>query len=169
MLQHKLKILALSGSLRASSSNAVILEAIERMLPEDIDFFIYKGIGSLPHFDDAEQVPIAVTVWRKHLQDADAVLICSLKNALDWTVSSGELVNKPLALITAATGGEKAHAAWLQVFTALSARIPAGGALLVPFVRSKLGANGSITDEGTRQAVEQLLHNLIATAKESVA
>ncbi|HTL09330.1 MAG TPA: NADPH-dependent FMN reductase [Chitinophagaceae bacterium] len=179
MLQHKLKILALSGSLRASSSNAVILEAIERMLPEDIDFFIYKGIGSLPHFDDAEQVPIAVTVWRKHLQDADAVLICSpeyafgipgsLKNALDWTVSSGELVNKPLALITAATGGEKAHAAWLQVFTALSARIPAGGALLIPFVRSKLGANGSITDEGTRQAVEQLLHNLIATAKESVA
>ena len=179
MLKDKLKILAISGSLRASSSNAVILEAIQKMVPEDIDFFIFKGIDGLPHFDDAEQVPIAVTVWRKHLQDADAVLICSpeyafgipgsLKNALDWTVGSGELVNKPLALITAATGGEKAHAAWLQVFTALSANIPPAGALLIPFVRSKLSAGGSITDDTTRQAVQQLLNNLIATAKEAAA
>ncbi|MEP6750242.1 MAG: NADPH-dependent FMN reductase, partial [Bacteroidota bacterium] len=111
MQKNKIKILAVSGSLRANSSNAIILQAIEKLMPGQVEFFIYKGIGDLPHFDDAENIPITVSVWRKHLQDADAVLICSpeyafgvpgsLKNALDWTVGSGELVNKPLALITA--------------------------------------------------------------------
>src|SRR5450432_4287229 len=128
MTKTKIKIIAISGSLRANSSNAIILQAIEKMNPQEVDFFIYKGIGDLPHFVDADNIPITVSVFRKHLQDADAVLICtpeyafgvpgSLKNALDWTVGSGDLVNKPLALITAATGGEKAHASMLDVFTA---------------------------------------------------
>ncbi len=176
-LKDKIKIVAVLGSLRASSSNAVILEAVEKMVPDEVEFFIYKGVGTLPHFDDPEQTPIAVTVWRKHLQDADAVLVCSpeyafgvpgsLKNAFDWTVGSGELVNKPLALITASTGGDKAHAAWLHIFTALSAKIPEGGALLVPFVRSKLNAAGEISDDATRTAVKLLIDGLIRAARQS--
>ena len=177
MLKAKIKILAISGSLRANSSNSIILEAMEKMIPANVDFFIYKGLGSLPQFDDPEQTPIAVSVWRNHLQEADAVLICtpeyafgvpgSLKNALDWTVSSGELVNKPLALITASTGGEKAHAAFLQIFTALSAKIPEGGALLISYVRSKINASGEISDIPTRDAVKQVLEKLILAATES--
>lgn len=80
---------------------------------------------------------------------------------MDWTVGSGELVNKPLALITAATGGDKAHAAWLQIFTALSANIPEGGALLIPFIRSKLGNNGEVTDAATWKAIQEVLQTLI--------
>ena len=178
MLKDKFKILAVSGSLRANSSNAVILEIIEKMVPPEVEFFIYKGLGGLPQFDDAEQVPIAVSVWRKHIQDADAVLICtpeyafgvpgSLKNALDWTVGSGELVNKPLALITASTGGEKAHASFLQIFTALSAKIPEGGSLLISYVRSKLKGS-EISDASTLDAVKTVLANLIKAVKEEAA
>jgi NAD(P)H-dependent FMN reductase len=177
MTKGKIKIIGISGSLRASSSNTMIIQAIEKMMPPGIDFFIYKGLGGLPHFDDAGDIPIAVSVWRKHLQDADAVLICSpeyafgvpgsLKNALDWTVGSGELVNKPLALITASTGGEKAHAAWLQVFTALSSKIPAGGSLLIPFVRTTLNAAGEITDPATEAAIKKVIENLISAIQES--
>lgn len=175
-LKDKIKILAVSGSLRGNSSNAIILEAIEKMVPPQVEFFIYKGLGGLPHFDDAEEAPIAVTVWRKHLQDADAVLICSpeyafgvpgsLKNAIEWTVGSGELVNKPLALITASTGGDKAHAAWLQIFTAVSANVPEGCALLISYVRSKLNTAGEITDIPTRNAVETVVSKLIEAVKE---
>ena len=177
MPKTKIKILAISGSLRANSSNSIMLEAIEKMVPADVDFFIYRGLGSLPQFDDPEQTPIAVSEWRKHLQDADAVLICtpeyafgvpgSLKNALDWTVGSGELVNKPLALITASTGGEKAHASFLQIFTALSANIPEGGSLLISFVRSKLNAAGEIIDPPTLEAVKSVIKNLIQAAREN--
>jgi chromate reductase len=101
----------------------------------------------------------------------DAVLICTpeyafgvpgtLKNALDWTVSSGELVNKPLALITASTGGDKAHAAFLQIFTALSAKIPEDGALLIPFIRSKINAAGEISDAATLDAIQRVMDALI--------
>ncbi len=176
MLKDKIKILAISGSLRANSSNALVLEHIQKMMPATVDFFVYRGLSTLPHFDDAAETPIAVSVWRKHLEEADAVLICSpeyafgipgsLKNAFDWTVGSGELVNKPLALITAATGGEKAHAAWLQIFTALSANIPEGAALLISYVRAKLNAAGEIIDPATLEAVKTLIEKLLVMAKQ---
>lgn len=179
MLKDKIKILAVSGSLRTNSSNAVILQHIQRMMPEGVEFFVYKGLSTLPHFDDAAEIPITVGVWRKHLQEADAVLVCSpeyafgipgsLKNAFDWTVGSGELVNKPLALITAATGGEKAHAAWLQIFTALSANIPEKAALLISYVRSKLNAAGDISDAATLEAVKALIDALLLAAKQTGA
>jgi NAD(P)H-dependent FMN reductase len=38
----------------------------------------------------------------------------SLKNALDWTVSSGEFSGKPTVLITASTDGRYGHAALLE-------------------------------------------------------
>ncbi|MEO5682627.1 MAG: NAD(P)H-dependent oxidoreductase [Chitinophagaceae bacterium] len=179
MFRNKIKILAVSGSLRANSSNAILLQAIEKMMPEDVEFFVYKGVGSLPHFDDADEMPITVSVWKKHLQEADAVLVCSpeyafgvpgsLKNAFDWTVGSGDMVNKPLVLITASTGGEKAHAAWLQIFKALSARIPESSALLISFVRSKLSAAGEISDAITAAAIQLAMEKLILMVKENTA
>ena len=178
MFTNKLKILGVSGSLRANASNALLLEQVQKMMPEQVEFFIYKGLASLPHFDDAAELPITVSVWRKHLAEADAVLVCSpeyafgvpgsLKNAFDWTVSSGELVNKPLALITGSTGGEKAHAAWLQIFTALSAKIPEGGSLLIPYIKSKLTASGEITDADTMDAVKRVIEKLIEAASQPV-
>jgi chromate reductase, NAD(P)H dehydrogenase (quinone) len=166
------KILAISGSLRPNSSNSKIIQYIAGMVPENTEYTIYNELSSIPAFDDAEAIPATVIAWRRLLQNADAVLICTpeyafgipgaLKNAIDWTVSSGELVNKPLALITAATGGDKAHAAFLQIFTALSANIPVNGALLIPFIKTKLDVNGNIVDEKLRHGIQQLLNGLIA-------
>jgi chromate reductase len=171
METQRIKILAVSGSLRAGSSNTIILKAIEKLMPAQVDFFIYNGLAELPQFDDPGHMPITVSVWQKHLRDADAVLVCSpeyafgvpgsLKNAFDWTVGSGEMVNKPLALITASTGGEKAHAAWLQIFTALSAIIPGECALLISYVRSKLDTNGDIADAPTLASVKKLISSLL--------
>jgi len=172
-LMEKKKILAVSGSLRTTSSNTVILKAIQKIVPPHIDFVFYQDMASLPAFDDSMEPSQPVIDWRRQLAEADGVFICSpeyafgipgaLKNAMDWTVGSGELVNKPLALITAATGGDKAHAAWLQIFTALSANIPEGGDLLIPFVRSKLNSDGEVTDATTWKAIQEVLHTLIDT------
>ncbi|NDC42198.1 MAG: NADPH-dependent oxidoreductase, partial [Chitinophagia bacterium] len=127
--------------------------------------------GSLPHFDGVPEAPSEVLQFRKMLSESDGVLLCSpeyafglpgtLKNAIDWTVSSGELVNKPIALITAATGGDKAHAAWLQVFTALSAHVDDECALLLPFIRSKMTGH-EVTDEATLQQIYTLLDKFVA-------
>jgi NAD(P)H-dependent FMN reductase len=171
MQNKKITILGVSGSLRATSSNMLILKEIQKWVPQQIAFTIYQDMATLPAFDDSMEAPESVVAWRRQLAVADGVFICSpeyafgipgaLKNAMDWTVGSGELVNKPLALVTAATGGDKAHAAWLQIFTALSANMPAGGSLLIPFVRSKLNEKGELTDVATREALQLVLHALI--------
>src|SRR5688500_6862162 len=102
------KILALPGTLRAESSSNVVLKIISENLTGSVSFEIYDMIGSLPHFNDAKEVPTAVQDFKNKIRLADGVLICtpeyafgvpgSLKNALDWTVSSGEFVDKPVAL-----------------------------------------------------------------------
>jgi NAD(P)H-dependent FMN reductase len=175
MQDKKRTILAVSGSLRSNSSNTLILKEIQKWVPQHITFTIYQDMATLPAFDDSMEAPEPVIAWRHLLADADGVFICSpeyafgipgaLKNAMDWTVGSGELVNKPLALVTAATGGDKAHAAWLQIFTALSANIPDGGSLLIPFVRSKLNEKGEVSDVATREALQSILGVLINSIK----
>ncbi|HRH49128.1 MAG TPA: NADPH-dependent FMN reductase [Panacibacter sp.] len=173
MKNKTLKILAISGSLRATSSNTTIIRAIGNMLPANVEYVIYDGLATLPHFNDIDGSPQTVEDWRKQIAGADAVLFCTpeyafgvpgtLKNALDWTVASGDLTGKPVALITAATSGEKAHTALLNIFTALSVNIPEGAALLIQFVRSKIDGNGNITDVKTLKAVQNLIASLLAS------
>lgn len=170
----KIKILAIPGSLRKDSSNHKVINKIASMMSPDVEFKIYNDIGRLPHFDGEENYEL-VDDLRKQLQEADGILIYtpeyafgvpgSLKNALDWTVSSGELYDKPLALITASGSGEKAHAALLQTLTALSAKMTDDTKLLIPFIRSKFDTNGELADD-VFNAVRKVLNCLIALSKE---
>ncbi len=167
MKNKQIKILGISGSLRPDSSTAVVLKAIEKLLPENVHFTLYNDIGQLPHFDGSEIVGDEITNWRKSLQETDGIIICtpeyafgmpgSLKNALDWTVYTGDFVNKPTALITASSQGEKGHASLLQTLTALSADMSNETTLLISFIRAKLNEHGEVKDEATRIALQNLV------------
>lgn len=169
------KILAIPGSLRANSSSNLVLQSIISSAPEIVIVEVYNDVGVLPHFNDPKQVPSAVTEFRKKVKEADAVLICtpeyafgipgSLKNALDWTVSSGEFIDKPVGLVTASSQGEKGHAALLLVLTAISAKIIDDATLLIPFVRSKLDASGNIKDHDLTNELKKVVENLSSAAR----
>jgi len=130
------RILAISGSLRASSSNSALVRAVAALAPSDADVRIYAGLAQLPHFnpdlDDGNE-PRAVAEFRQQLREADALLISSpeyahgvpgvLKNALDWVVGSGELIDKPIALINASPRATYAYASLLETLTTMTARI----------------------------------------------
>jgi chromate reductase len=174
----KIKILAICGSLSKNSSNSSVLRYISSIVNENTDFTIAESIGELPHFNpelDTAEPPVAVENFRKELREADAVLICtpeyafgvpgSLKNALDWTVSSGEFAGKPLALITASLSGEKAQAALLQIFTALSANITGETTLLLSFIRSKLDDNGNFKNAVDIEAIKKVIDSLIKSVE----
>jgi chromate reductase, NAD(P)H dehydrogenase (quinone) len=78
-----IKILAISGSLRSSSSNTNILRALADLTPENTTIEIYESIGNLPHFNpeiDDDRVLLSVQDWRSHLQGADAVIFCTRKD-----------------------------------------------------------------------------------------
>lgn len=175
-MTEKIKIFAIAGSLRKNASNATILKAIAAMAPAAIDFDIYGRLGELPLFNDSDDAPEPVVDFRRRIAEADGVFICTpeyafgvpgvLKNSLDWTVSSGEFDGKPVAFISAATGGENAYASLLLTLTALSARLVEGSTLLISFVRSKLDEKGGIKDPATYNAVKSVLDVLINSIKE---
>jgi len=172
-------ILAISGSLRASSTNTRLVRATSALAPADMAFTMYDGLADLPHFSpdlDGDDPHASVQNLRKLLKEADGVFICtpeyafgvpgSLKNALDWTVSSGEFYRKPVVAISASpspTGGDKAHASLLLTLSALGANVPEGGKLRIPAVGKKLNANGEVVDPETRQALRSVLDALAQT------
>jgi NAD(P)H-dependent FMN reductase len=43
------KILAISGSLRAASTNTALLRAAALLAPEGVEIDLYRGLGGLPH------------------------------------------------------------------------------------------------------------------------
>ncbi|MBC8122183.1 MAG: NAD(P)H-dependent oxidoreductase [Gemmatimonadaceae bacterium] len=175
------KILAISGSLRTGSSNTALLSAAATLFPENTTFKTYEGLADLPHFSpelDGDDSPVPVKNLRALLQEADGVLICTpeyaygmpgvLKNALDWTVSTGEFAGKPVVAISASpysTGGAQAHASLVLTLSALAANTVEPGSLIVPFVRTKLGANGDISDPATAQSLRALLGLLVKVVK----
>jgi chromate reductase, NAD(P)H dehydrogenase (quinone) len=168
----QIKILAIPGSLRSSSANIQLLHNLAKLAPASIVFDIYNGLGSIPPFDDSTASP-AIEEWRRAIRDADGILICTpeyafgvsgvLKNALDWTVSSGDLDGKPVALITAATGGEKAHAALLPTLDVLSGNnVVASASFVISFIRAKMDSAGQITDPTLSEKLKTALDNLLA-------
>jgi NAD(P)H-dependent FMN reductase len=176
-INKNITILAISGSLRANSSNAAVIDVAVEYLKDKVNFIIYNGLAKIPPFDDSKEPPREVIAFREQLKAADGIFICQpeyafgvsgvLKNAIDWTVSSGEFVYKSTALITAATGGDKAHAAMLLTFTALSAHVTDATKLLISFVRSKMDPSGNVTDQATVNAIHAVLDALVSEAEQN--
>jgi NAD(P)H-dependent FMN reductase len=133
------KIVAISGSLRKNSSNAALLRAAVRVAPPGVDLVLYDGLGDLPHFnpdldEEGSTPPAPVAALRSLLIDADAIVISSpeyahgvpgvLKNMLDWLVSTGELVGKPVALWNASPPrGAYAQASLLETLRTMNWRV----------------------------------------------
>jgi chromate reductase len=165
-------LLTLCGSLRADSSNGRLLRAAVKSLPESIQVDHYDGLAGLPAFDpglDDGPGP-AVLDLRRRVKAASAVLIASpeyahgipgsLKNALDWLVGSGELVDKPVAVVLASTSdGAFARQALVEVLRTLSARVPDELVLGVAGIRMKLGRDG-VPENALREDLGALMGHL---------
>ena len=46
-----IRLLAISGSLRAKSSNTSTLEAVAMLAPSGVEIVPYQGLAGLPHFN----------------------------------------------------------------------------------------------------------------------
>lgn len=170
-----INILAVSGSLKSTSTNTNILRTISKMAPPNVSVDIFEGLDKLPHFnpeltDDIEPV----NKFRQQLRLADGVIFSTpeyafgvpgvLKNALDWVVSSGELNNKPVAAISASplySGGDKALASLLLTLTALGAGMGVDSSLGIANSKSKITAAGEISSDETTIELKLLLDGLL--------
>ncbi len=170
----KKKLIAISGSTRQSSVNLSLIHAIMDLYKNELDITIFQNIAGIPHFNpdnDNENAPQIVSDFRRQLSQAGGILICTpeyamgvpgtLKNAIDWTVSSMEFSHKPTALITTGLSGEKGHAALLETLNVIEADIPESCRLIISFAKTKLHGN-IITDMQTLQRVKNLMDSLLS-------
>lgn len=152
-----LQILAISGSLRSRSTTGAVLEAASRLAPDGMAVRIWQGLGDIPPFNpdlDVPPVPLAVEAFRTELRSADAVIICSpeyahgvsgvMKNALDWVVGSGELMEKPVALINASPYATIAQAALAETLRTMSAAVVEEASVTLPIFSGKPDAAAMI-------------------------
>ncbi len=151
-------ILAISGSLRQVSSNTTLLRAAIALAPSGVEIRLYDGLNDLPHFNpDLEGAePSAVLEFRDRLREADGVLISSpeyahgvpgvLKNALDWVVGSGELVEKPVALLNASPRSVYAQAQLTETLTVMTARIVPEASIAIPLRGNQVDVAGILAN-----------------------
>jgi chromate reductase len=169
-MSNKKTVLVISGSTREKSINLNLIHYLLENYSDQLQFIIYKGLSELPHFNvdlDTINPPTSVMHLRQQLLASDGVLICtpeyamgvpgSLKNLLDWTVSSSDFSNKPVAVITAATSGEKAHESLLGTLRVIEAKIDDHATLIISYAKSKITDKPTITDEKTVSAVNELM------------
>ena len=125
-----MRILAISGSLRAGSYNTALARAATELAPDGVEIEVYDGLGLVPHYDeDLDQegieTPATVAELRRRIDEADALLLVTpeyngsttgaLKNAIDWVSARHRgswLRNKTVAVAGATTG--EYGAIWAQ-------------------------------------------------------
>jgi chromate reductase len=174
-----MKVLGVSGSLRADSHNTAILRGARDLMPTGVELELWNGLRDIPPYDeddDTEPAPPAVAALRAALAGADAVLFSTpeynssipgqLKNALDWAsrpIASSVLRNKPVAVVGASTGAF--GAVWAQaelrkVLGAVGARV-VEGELAVGHAHDKLDAAGRLIDENLREEFTAVVDGLV--------
>ena len=91
----------------------------------------------------------------------------SLKNAIEWTVSTVVFSEKPLALITASTSGEKAHEELYLIMKTLSMKVNDDTRVLIQGPKKKIDRSGKIIDEKTLDDVKKMMNVFIETMKQN--
>lgn len=170
-----MKILAISGSLRAAASTGALLRAAARLGAPELNFELYFGLGELPHFSpdlDVEPLPPSVAALRAAVAGADGLMIVSpeyahgmpgsLKNGLDWLVSDTEAFGKPTLLMCASpSGAAHTHAQLSEVLRTMNMALVDGGNHV--FTRARLDAAGEVADEALLEAIRRGLEALAGT------
>lgn len=152
------KLLALSGSLRAGSTNTELLRAVAALAPDGVAIETYEGIATLPHFnpDLEDALPPSVVDFRARIAAASGLLIScpeyahgvpgSFKNALDWLVGGPEFVYKPVALFNASPRASFAQESLMETIRTMSGRIVTEASVTLPLLSKRLDASGVVAD-----------------------
>ena len=179
-----MKILAVSGSLRAGSHNTALLHAAIEAAPEgvEVELFDPAAIAELPLYDqdlDTPAPPAAVARLREAWGSADAILFATpeyngsvpggLKNAVDWASRprlEAALTGKTVSVIGASPG--QFGAMWAQadlrkILGTAGARV-VGDELPVTRVHEKLDSEGRLLDGELFERLRLVLETLAREA-----
>src|SRR5262245_52555345 len=175
-------IVAIAGSLRASSYNDALLRAAIAASPPGIEV-VAASIRGIPLYDGdveaATGIPEVVQELKGQIAACDGLLLATpeynngipgvFKNAIDWLsrpVSDIPQVfgARPVAVIGASPGGfgtVLAQNAWLPVLRTLRMRPWFGGRLMVSRAAQVFNNTGELADENMREQLREFLRGFV--------
>ena len=172
------RIVGIAGSLRRESYNRAALRAAAQLLPDGASLDI-AGLEGIPPFnqDDEQAPPAAVVELKRRIREADAVLIVTpeynysvpgvLKNAIDWAsrpYGDSAWSGKPAAIMGASVGTigtARAQYHLRQTFVFLNMLPLNQPEVMIGNAATRFDAQGTLTDEATKDHIRRLLANLV--------
>src|SRR5215207_9097663 len=169
-----MRLLAISGSLRADSHNTRLLRIAAEEAPVGVDIDIYDELATIPPYDadnDTGFGPTPVRELRELIAKADGLIFATpeynssipgvLKNALDWASrprATTPLAGKPAAVMGATTG--HFGAVWAQaelrkVLGSTGARV-VDAEVSLALADDAFDSDGALRDERTAEAIRDL-------------
>ena len=127
-----MRILAVSGSIRAGSFNTALAHATAALAPADTTVEVVDLIRELPHYDpdlDVEPLPAAAEDLRRRFAAADGIVLFApeynfglpggFKNLIDWAsrpYGKHCLVGKPVSVVgsSPSSGGAAQSVSYLR-------------------------------------------------------
>jgi chromate reductase len=177
-------ILGIAGSLRKQSCNRGLLRAARELAPEGVTLETFE-IHAIPLYnqdDDTDQTrPGIVVDLKARIRAADAILFATpeynysipggLKNAIDWASrpsGQGAWTGKPVAVMGASPGAQgtsRAQYHLRQCFVFLDMHAVNKPEVMIGMSGQRFDEHGNLTDERSRQAVQDLVAALAALTR----
>jgi NAD(P)H-dependent FMN reductase len=167
----KKNIFVIIGSAATNSANEKLIDNLQILAKEYVDFRVFKGLKTLPHFDpqlSTDNPPKEIIDFRNQVEKADGIIICTpeyvfsipsgLKNAIEWCVATTVFSGKPTGLITASASGQKGQEELRLIMKTLMAKFTDETTLLIQGVKGKINNEGEITDEKTKADLVEFLN-----------
>lgn len=173
-----MKIVGISGSLRQGSLNTALLEAMSRLLPEDVQY--ETADINLPLYtgnEDKHEIPNVVKSLREAVASADALIITcpeynwnmtvALKNAIDWLSLGGPQspLNNHVVAIAGVGGGRlgsvRAQMAVRSTLLHNKVWVVPGPEVLIAPSEELFDAGGDLIDKVATGFIQQLIDELI--------
>jgi chromate reductase len=177
-----MRVLGISGSLRAGSHNTKLLRAAAAELPPEASLVLFEALAAVPPYvedDDGDRAPAGAAAVRDAIKAADAVVIATpeynssvpgqLKNALDWAsrpLATSALRGKPVVVVGASTGvfgAVWAQAELRKILRAIGAHV-LDEELPIGQAHDAFAADGSLLDPGQREVLAGAVAALVDAA-----
>lgn len=171
-----MNVLAICGSIRAASYNAMLVRTLPLLAPAGMNILAAPSIEPIPPYSadtQATSFPESVVSLGKAIRESDGVVIVTpeynysipgvLKNAIDWVsrIADQPFRNKPIVLQSAsqgALGGARAQYHLRQVLVFVESLVLNKPEVFVAGVQNKVAPDhGELTDETTRNLIKQQL------------
>lgn len=157
----QINVVGLCGSVRASSTNLLMLKAAALLAPPEMTVTPIVDGRIAPHFNPDYEAPAVIprsaARWRELVCTADGLIVSSpeyaggipgaFKNALDWLVGDGRFYGKPVAILSASERSIGAKDALRLVLTTMSANLIEEASILLPL----LGRGEAEIEKGEHQ------------------